>query len=111
MMEAEAAEDDRPVLEPGEVVRSPCGTLCYRVEDLVGEGRCCLVYSAHQVGVGGGAGRAAIKCYRRGAAYDGAVRREAYVLAALGKEPPNNIGEDGKGGKKICCFYYYTGTT
>ncbi len=43
MYGSEGPEDDRPELEPGEVVCSSDGSLCYRVEDLIGEGRCCLV--------------------------------------------------------------------
>ncbi len=45
----EEEDDERPVLESGEVVCVPAEAIAaaapafYRVEDLIGEGRCCLV--------------------------------------------------------------------
>ena len=64
-------------------VGSPSKTLlfylCYR---------CCLVYSARSVRDGT---KVALKVYKRGPNYDGAVQREQYILEAL-QNPKNNIG-------------------
>ena len=81
--------DDRPFLAPGEVVYSEDGSHSYRVEDLVGEGRCCMVYSAHSTRDNA---KVALKFYRRGPTYDGAIKREQYILDLL-KEPHHRIGD------------------
>ena len=40
---------DRPVLDPGEIVCSSDGTYAFRIVEHIGEGRCCLVYSAKSI--------------------------------------------------------------
>ena len=42
-------QSDRPVLDPGEIVCSPDGSFAFRIVEHIGEGRCCLVYSAKSI--------------------------------------------------------------
>ena len=51
--------------------------------------RCCLVYSARSVRDGT---KVALKVYKRGPNYDGAVQREQYILDAF-QQPSNKIGK------------------
>ena len=48
-MEGSSVQSDRPVLDPGEIVCSPDGTFAFRIVEHIGEGRCCLVYSAKSI--------------------------------------------------------------
>ena len=112
---------DRPVLDPGEVVSSVDGDYSFRVIEHIGEGRyvnritlkrncsniiiytrksnfffilsyvqrCCLVYSARSVRDGT---KVALKVFKRGPNYDGAVQREQYILDAF-QNPKHNIGK------------------
>ena len=50
--------------------------------------RCCLVYSARSVRDGT---KVALKVFKRGPNYDGAVQREQYILDAF-QHPSNKIG-------------------
>ena len=51
--------------------------------------RCCLVYSARSVRDGT---KVALKVFKRGPNYDGAVQREQYILDAF-QHPSNKIGK------------------
>ena len=62
----------------------------YRVDDQIGEGRCCVVYSAHSIR--NDAVQVALKVYRVGQNYDGALQREMYMLELL-RDKKHNIGE------------------
>ena len=62
----------------------------YRVDDQIGEGRCCVVYSAHSIH--NDAVQVALKVYRVGQNYDGALQREMYMLELL-RDRKHNIGE------------------
>ena len=76
----------------GEVVTSPDRPEehSYRVDDQIGEGRCCVVYSAHSIR--NDAVQVALKVYRVGQNYDGALQREMYMLELL-RDRKHNIGE------------------
>ena len=50
--------------------------------------RCCIVYSGH--GIRDDA-KVALKFYKRGRTYEGALQREQHILDVL-KEPEHNIG-------------------
>ncbi len=82
-------DDDEDIFEPGEVVCSlptdegQSSWSCYRIEDQVGQGRCCQVYSAHSCVIPDE--RVAIKCYKRGGEYVGALSRELHILDMVGK--------------------------
>ena len=78
---------DRPVLDPGEIVCSPDGDFAFRVIEHIGEGRCCLVYLAKSIRDGT---KVALKVYKRGPTYDGAIQREQYILDCL-SDPKNNL--------------------
>ena len=51
--------------------------------------RCCLVYSAHSIRDDS---QVALKFYKRGRSYEGALQREQYILEFL-KDPKHNVGE------------------
>ena len=88
-MEGTAAMlSDRVVLDPGEVVCSPDGDFAFRVIEHIGEGRCCLVYAARSMRSDNA--KVALKVYKRGPTYDGAIQREQYILDALA-DPKNNL--------------------
>lgn len=81
-------EDERPVFESGEIIDfSDNGDHSYRVDDLIGEGRCCVVYSAHSVR---DSSRVAIKFFKRGSSYEGALQREQYILEMF-KDPVHKL--------------------
>ena len=80
---------DRPIFDPGDVIESPNGDLCVRIIEHIGEGRCCMVYSAKTLRSGD---KVALKVFKKGSAYDGAVQREQYVLD-LFNDPKHNIGK------------------
>jgi hypothetical protein len=56
----------------------------------IGEGRCCLVYSAHSVV--NDSIQVALKVYRVGPNYEGALQREQYMMAVLA-DRKYNVGE------------------
>ena len=53
--------------------------------------RCCLVYSCRSLRENT---KVAVKFFKRGPHYDGAVQREQYILETLGADPKNNIGKN-----------------
>ena len=80
---------DRPIFDPGDIVESPNGDLCVRLIEHIGEGRCCIVYSARTLRDGA---KVALKVFKKGPTYDGAVQREQYILE-LFNDPKHNIGK------------------
>lgn len=80
---------DRPIFDPGDIVESPNGDLCVRLIEHIGEGRCCMVYSARTLRDGA---KVALKVFKKGPTYDGAVQREQYILE-LFNDPKHNIGK------------------
>ncbi|TRY62784.1 hypothetical protein TCAL_00388 [Tigriopus californicus] len=87
-MEDDELEDERPVFESGEMIDfSDNGDNSYRIDDLIGEGRCCVVYSAHSVRDNS---RVAIKFFKRGSSYEGALQREQYILEMF-KDPAHKL--------------------
>merc|ERR1719312_362264 len=86
-MEGSSVQSDRPVLDPGEIVCSPDGTFAFRIVEHIGEGRCCLVYSAKSIR---DTTKVALKVYKRGPTYAGAIQREQYILDCLA-DPKNNL--------------------
>jgi len=78
---------DRPIFDPGDIVESPNGDLCVRLIEHIGEGRCCMVYSARTLRDGA---KVALKVFKKGPTYDGAVQREQYILE-LFNDPKHNI--------------------
>jgi hypothetical protein len=86
---------DRPIFDPGDLIESPDGDLTVRIIEHIGEGRCCMVYSAKTIRDDT---KVALKVYKRGPTYDGAVQREQYILE-LFHEAKHNIGEFELGNK------------
>ena len=82
------AKSDRPIFDPGDVIESPNGDLCVRVLEHIGEGRCCMVYSARTLRDNA---KVALKVFKKGPTYEGAVQREQYILE-LFNDPKHNIG-------------------
>ena len=80
---------DRPIFDPGDIVESPNGDLCVRIIEHIGEGRCCMVYSAKTLRDNA---KVALKVFKKGSSYDGAVQREQYILD-LFNESKHNIGK------------------
>jgi len=78
---------DRPIFDPGDIVESPNGDLCVRIIEHIGEGRCCMVYSAKTLRDNA---KVALKVFKKGSSYDGAVQREQYILD-LFNESKHNI--------------------
>ena len=85
----------------GEVVTSPDSPEehSYRVDDQIGEGRCCIVYSAHSIR--NDAVQVALKVYRVGQNYDGALQRDLYMMELL-RDKKHNIGKI-RVRQKPCC--------
>lgn len=81
---------DRPIFDPGDIVESPNGDLCVRIVEHIGEGRCCMVYSAKTLRDNS---KVALKVFKKGSSYDGAVQREQYILD-LFNESKHNIGKN-----------------
>ena len=79
---------DRPVFDPGDIIESPNGDLCVKIIDHIGEGRCCMVYSATTIRDNS---KVALKVFKKGPTYDGAVQREQYILDIF-NDPKHNIG-------------------
>lgn len=82
-------EDHRPIFDPGDLIESPNGDLCVKIIEHIGEGRCCLVYSAKTVRDNA---KVALKVYKKGPTYEGAVQREQYILE-LFDDACHNMGE------------------
>ena len=61
----------------------------------IGTGRCCVVYSGSAVRDGS---MVALKFFRRGSDYEGAVQRERYILDTF-KDPQHNM---------VSCYAYLT---
>jgi len=78
---------DRPVFDPGDIIESPNGDLCVKIIDHIGEGRCCMVYSATTIRDNS---KVALKVFKKGPTYDGAVQREQYILDIF-NDPKHNI--------------------
>jgi len=86
---------DVPDIVPGEVVHTDNGDLAYKVIKQIGTGRCCVVYSGSAVRDGS---LVALKFFRRGPNYEGAVQRERYILDTF-QDPRNNV---------VSCYAYLT---
>ena len=93
--------EDRPIFDPGDIVESPNGDFCVKIIKHVGEGRCCLVYSAKVIRDGS---KVALKVFKKGPTYDGAVQREQYILDAF-NHPKHNIGKDHLTEMDLVCFF------
>jgi len=87
--------EDVPDIVPGEVVHSHNGDLAYTVIKQIGTGRCCVVYSGSAVRDGS---MVALKFFRRGSNYEGAVQRERYILDTF-QDPKHNV---------VSCYAYLT---
>ena len=79
---------DRPIFDPGDLIESPNGDLCVKIIEHIGEGRCCMVYSAKTVRDNT---KVALKVFKKGSTYEGAAQREQYILD-LYSDPKHNIG-------------------
>lgn len=101
---------DRPIFDPGDIVESPNGDLCVRIIEHIGEGRCCMVYSAKTLRDNA---KVALKVFKKGSSYDGAVQREQYILD-LFNESKHNIGKKCEClsleplGKLLCFFHFWS---
>lgn len=91
--DCEEIEDDTPNIVSGEVVHSENGDISYRVLRKIGEGRCCVVYSGEATR---DASLVALKFFRKGSNYEGALQREQYILDNF-HDPSCNI---------VCCYGY-----
>ena len=89
IIKATMEDSDRPVFDPGEVIESPNGDFCVKIIEHIGEGRCCMVYSARTVRDNS---KVALKVFKKGPTYDGAVQREQYILDMF-SDPKHNIGK------------------
>lgn len=52
--------------------------------------RCCLVYSCQSLRE---EAKFALKFFKRGPSYYGAIQREQYILETIGADPENNMGK------------------
>ena len=97
-------ESDRPSLNPGDVVSSWNGDHCYVIHELIGEGRCCVVYSGSPLRESPKSGvQVALKFYKRGSNYDGAFQREQFILDRFKSD-----GRDPLKYKIVTCYGVFT---
>jgi len=89
------SKEDSPNIVSGEIITSETGEHGYKVIKKIGTGRCCVVYSGSDVQDGS---MVALKFFRRGSNYEGAVQRERYILERF-NEPEHNL---------VACYAYLT---
>lgn len=82
-----SSEDTALSITPGDIVTSQDGEVSFTILTQIGTGRCCLVYSGSNARDGS---LVALKFFRQGSDYEGAIQRERYVLDTF-SGPHHNI--------------------